>query len=138
MQHTTGTTQPAARRDQVAAVIELLAKIWPACFSIYEKRRKPLKVGIRLDILAGLDGAITPKELKRALRWYVSNEFYRARVVVGAERVGLDGEPAGPVTPEQSANRQAPASAVPKPPPPPRITLADLRAAARARREQRQ
>jgi ProP effector len=138
MQRTTSTT---ARRDQVAAVIELLAETWPACFSIYEKRRKPLKVGIHLDILAALDGAVTPAKLSRALRRYGSNKCYRARLVAGAARVGLDGEPAGSVTPEQSTRQQAApsASTIPSAPPrsspPSRTTLADLRAAARARRE---
>jgi ProP effector len=107
---------------QVAAVIALLAERWPACFSVYQGDRKPLKVGIHLEIIAALDGAVTPAKLSRALRRYTSNRSYRARLIAGAQRVGLEGEPSGTVTAEQAAL-------------PPRLSLADLRAAARARRE---
>ena len=51
------------------AVIELLAETWPECFSIWEKRRRPLKIGIHRDVLAALDGAVTPVELSRAFRF---------------------------------------------------------------------
>jgi sRNA-binding protein len=30
----------------------LLAQLYPACFAVYEARRRPLKVGIRDDIIA--------------------------------------------------------------------------------------
>ena len=33
----------------IAAVLELLAETWPKCFSIYEARRQPLKVGVHHD-----------------------------------------------------------------------------------------
>ena len=38
------------------------------------------------------------KSLRRAMRSYVGNEMYRERLVVGAVRVDLDGQPAGIVT----------------------------------------
>jgi ProP effector len=128
----------------IAAVLELLAEMWPAAFSIYENRRRPLKVGIREEILAALDGAVTAAELSLALRVYVSNRVYRARLVAGAVRIGLDGQPAGVVTPEQIPPSPSPPSPSPPPPSPPapspapspRLTLADLRAAATRRREQ--
>jgi sRNA-binding protein len=82
----------------VAAVLELLAETWPHCFSIYENRRRPLKIGIHLDILAALNGAVSAEELAQALRCYVSNKVYRARLVTGAIRIGLAGLPAGTVT----------------------------------------
>ena len=34
------------------AIIELLAERWPAAFSVFERRRRPLKVGVHVDILA--------------------------------------------------------------------------------------
>jgi hypothetical protein len=97
--------QTAGHRDRtaVAAAIELLAETFPACFSVYEGRRRPLNVGIHHDIRAMLDGAITPVELGKALRAYVSNGVYRRRLVAGAVRIDLNGQPAGVVTPEQVA-----------------------------------
>jgi sRNA-binding protein len=85
----------------IQAVLELLAETWPAAFSVYENRRRPLRIGIHTEILAALDGAITPIELRAALGCYVANPVYRARLVAGAVRIGLGGQPAGVVTPEQ-------------------------------------
>jgi ProQ/FINO family len=51
----------------VMAVIALLAELYPKCFSVYQWRRRPLKLKIHLDIQAALDGAITPAQLHRAL-----------------------------------------------------------------------
>jgi len=84
----------AAKAD-INAVIELLAERWPKAFSIYEARRRPLKIGIRDDILAALDGALTPVELGRALRVYTSNRVYRSRLVAGTARFNLEGDPLG-------------------------------------------
>jgi hypothetical protein len=134
----------------IAAVLELLAERWPATFSMYDNRRRPLKIGVHLEILAALDGAVTADELSIALRYYVSNRVYRSRLIVGGPRIGLDGAPAGVVTPEQIPTPAPPApspapmppspapspSTPPSPSPPRRLTFADLRAAAAKRREQ--
>jgi ProP effector len=93
---------PNSPRTDANDVIDLLAERFPACFARYEARRKPLKVGIKADILAALGGAITERELSIALRIYTSNEVYRRRLVEGAARIDLKGEPAGAVTPEQA------------------------------------
>jgi len=61
----------------VAAVIALLAETFPKCFSVYQPRRRPLKLKIHLDIRAALDGAITPLELHKALGIYCSNPSAR-------------------------------------------------------------
>src|SRR5262245_44698671 len=60
-------------RSAILAVISLLAEKWPCCFSIPERRRRPLKLGIREDVLAALDGAIAAGKVSAALRWYVSS-----------------------------------------------------------------
>jgi sRNA-binding protein len=86
----------------VGALLDLLTETCAAAFSVYEKNRRPLKVGIHEEILAALDGAVTRTELARALRAYVSNPVYRSRLVPGAVRVGLDGASAGTVTAEQA------------------------------------
>jgi ProP effector len=130
---------------EIAAVLELLVEKWPAVFSIYENRRRPLKIGIHHEILAVLDGAITAAELSLTLRYYVANPVYRSRLTVGTARIGLDGRPAGVVTPEEirppspptpSPSSPPPPSSPSSPPSPPRrLSLADLRAAADRRRE---
>jgi sRNA-binding protein len=48
-----------------AATLALFAAPWPHCFSVYERRRSPLKLGIRHDIMSVLDGAIMLPEPRR-------------------------------------------------------------------------
>jgi|SRR6516225_4711267 ProP effector len=141
--------------DVAYAVLALLCERFPKCFVRYHIRRRPLKVGIDKDILAVLDGAVTPDELSKALCVYVMNKTYRARLKAGATRIDLDGNSAGIVTAEQatpSAPRQpkpaqsAPPpspSAPPSPPAPPSPSkakrgdsLADLRAAQRRKAQE--
>jgi sRNA-binding protein len=73
--------------DAAAATIVLLAERFPNCFRLHDPRR-PLKTGIHHDIHLALEGAITPRELGSALRSY-------SRMLKGASRIGLDGQPAG-------------------------------------------
>jgi ProP effector len=86
------------------AVISLLAEKWPCCFSIPGSRRRPLKLGIREDVLAALDGAIAAGKVSAALRWYVSSPEYQRRLVHGTWRVDLNGRPAGTVSEEDEAH----------------------------------
>jgi ProP effector len=146
-------TKSNGHDKNIAAVLKLLAERWPAAFSIFEGRRRPLKIGIHLEILAALDGAVTEAELRNALRCFVANPVYRARLVAGAVRIGLAGEPDGVVTAEQippkkpstkqlakktPPKKTVPAVAAPPPAPAPtpaRLSLADLRRAAQLRKE---
>src|SRR5262245_54285039 len=73
--------------NAILAVISLLAEKWPSCFSIIESGRRPLKLGIRDDVLAALDGAISAGKVSAALRWYVSSPEYQRRLLHGAWRV---------------------------------------------------
>ena len=100
-----GTKRP--RDTTVAAVIALLAELYPECFSVYQGRRRPLKLKIHLDIHAALDGAITPPELSRALGIYCSNQAYLGHTRKGAWRLDLDGKPAGTVTADEEAHAKA-------------------------------
>jgi sRNA-binding protein len=121
----------------ISAVLELLVEEFPKCFAIFEQRRRPLKIGIREDILNALDGAITPAELARALRIYTANAAYRRKLTAGAARIDLAGENAGVVTPSQVPPRPIRQAAAPSKTPvkgPQRLSLADLRTAARRRR----
>jgi ProP effector len=116
----------------IAAVIALLAEQWPKAFSVYEGRRRPLKVGIHNDILS-----ITPPELGKALGAYVANRVYLDRMRAGAVRIDLDGNPAGAVTHAEAEHAKArllAPSPPATPPTPKRLSLADLKAAAQARR----
>jgi len=70
--------------------------LFPACFYVFERRRQPLKIGIRHDIAAALKGAITDKEIAIALRVYCGNTGY-LRACKGAARADLAGNPAGQV-----------------------------------------
>jgi ProP effector len=142
------------RDTTVSAVIALLAERYPKCFSVYHGRRRPLKLKIHLDIQAALDGAITPAELHRALGIYCSNPAYLGHTRTGAWRLDLDGNPTGIVTADEEAHakatlasirakkevRTATAKAAAQTQltiptqPPKRLSLADLKAAALARK----
>ena len=136
----TGSPAKRARDQNVAAVLELLVETWPKCFSIYEARRRPLKIGIHNDIVAALDGAVTSAELSRALGAYTANAVYRSRLRAGAVRIGLDGEPAGEVSEDEAcggpklAGHKTAAKPPKEIPKPQRLGLADLKRAALQRK----
>jgi ProP effector len=79
-------------------IIATLAKIWPRCFSVFERRRRPLAIGIRNAILASGITGIDEAMLAIALGTYTSNSGYLASLQAGAPRIGLDGTAAGTVT----------------------------------------
>ena len=136
---------------EVAAALALLAELYPKCFSVYESRRRPLKIGIHNDILAAAGGTLTPLELRKVLGSYCSNHAYLSHTRTGASRLDLDGNPAGVVTADEESHAKAAlagirtkreaktatakAAAEPAiPQPPKRLSLADLKAAALARK----
>ena len=59
------------------------------------------------DALAALGGAIPARDLKSALRAYTSRASYLHVLTAGAPRVGIDGGPAGAVTPDEEAVAKA-------------------------------
>jgi len=141
-------------KQRLAAALDLvciLAKRFPAAFAIKPSYRRPLKLGIHVDILAQLNDAIAPSDLSAALRIYVSNSTYLKALVAGADRIDLNGMPAGTVTADQAdiakaqyeqrrdkhkakQKQLAPTNGAGKPELAPRpLSLADLRAAAKAR-----
>jgi ProP effector len=149
-----------AKQGERREVIALLAARFPQCFSI-EVPRAPLKIGIHAEILTALNGAIRPDQLQRALADYTSVPGYLRSIVSGASRCDLYGSPAGVVTDEEAAYANAKrrgkrrkaivattietpiaAAVVTRRPQfsasplagPKRLSLADLRAAARLRR----
>jgi ProP effector len=83
-------------------VIAQLAALFPKAFAVNHHERKPLKIGIDADIVArGV--AIEPRALWRPLRVYCASFGYLRTIAAGAERVDLDGNPAGVVTAEAAA-----------------------------------
>jgi len=145
-----------ANFEEIHATLALLCERFPKCFSIYERRRKPLKCGIDKDLAVALDGALTPTEINAALRHYIGNPCYqRAMSVAGTPRIDLDGNVAGGVTAAQAqaawlwlrhleqkiAARKAAITLAKKAAEealkPRRLSLGDLKAAAVARRTAR-
>jgi ProP effector len=131
------------RYEEVGAAIALLAEAFPKASAVFEQRRRPLKVGIRLDLLARLNGALTEIELRQVLRAYTANGAYRRRLRAGVERVDLDGAVAGIVTVDEETNARekiaaaevkAAAREESQAPQPKRDGLAELRAAAQRRK----
>jgi ProP effector len=144
------------RLTAALGLIGVLAERFPAAFAVNPGYRQPLKLGIHLDILAQLSDTIAPRDLSVALRIYVSNVKYLKALVAGAERVDINGTPAGKVTADEAAHarqqlaqqrakqaRRKADSRFPKidqtlntndKPSPRRLGLANLRAAAQARR----
>jgi ProP effector len=140
------------------ATIARLAKRFPACFHVYEARRRPLAIGIRQHLRHALASEILPAELSLALRRYTGSVGYLRNMRRGAPRIDIDGQTAGVVTADEaqhakdqlaimkqkraerilapaSAPAPAPASASAPAPQPKRSSLADLREAGRRRRE---
>jgi sRNA-binding protein len=84
---------------------------FPACFS--RSAPKPLKIGLGEEViaLAGVHPALADlsrTQLRRALKVYTGAAAYRRALAKGGPRYGLDGQPAGAVTPEQQAVARTP------------------------------
>ena len=152
------------KHARTKAVITVLAVKFPNCFAVPDTRRRPLKVGIDADLLAALGDTIRRTELIRALAMYCSSEGYLERVLTGAWRIDLEGKLAGAVSADDekhakakqagirtrreavmaaaitqaaSSRAQGPSLALKAEPGPgpKRMSLADLREAARRRSE---
>ncbi len=95
------------RRSLLMDGLAKLAARFPACISIYQWHRKPLKIGIHHDMLVALgdNSELSPSELSTLLRIYTGNFGYLASCTkVGTPRIGIDGTPAGMVTEDEAAH----------------------------------
>lgn len=90
-----------------STIVEVLAELWPAAFTTDPRERRPLKVGIGGDIEAAACGALTSREIHAALGWYVYGVNYLWRMRAGAERIDLDGKPAGTVSTADAEHARA-------------------------------
>ena len=85
------------------ATLALLAERYPRCFSLRPGRRQPLKVGIHIDLLHDLNGAITEKKINRFLRYYTNGVCYLNNSQPGSWRYDLAGNHVGEVTADEAA-----------------------------------
>jgi len=88
----------AVHREHVRSTIEVLAQTFPKAFFIYEKRRRPLKDNVCIDILPRVEDTIAGPELRRAVDHYCGNAAYLRTLVKGTPKIDLQGRPAGTVT----------------------------------------
>ena len=135
-------------------ILELLCERFPGTFARNPAERQPLQRGIDRALVACLGGIVSRSALKRMLSIYTACPEYRAKLIEAAARFDLDGQPAGVVTAEEAEHALAlkpakskpaksepaksepttpPASPAP-PPKPKRMSLEDLRKAARQRK----
>ncbi|QEW07029.1 ProQ/FINO family protein [Nitrincola iocasae] len=82
------------------AAVQLLMDAYPEVFS--RDKVRPLKIGIQEDLVA--DDKVSRTKIKRALASYVRSPQYLRSFQEGAERIGLDGQPAGTVTAEEAGH----------------------------------
>ena len=95
----------------VNLILDRLYAAFPACFS--RTAPKPLKIGLGEELLAlaGVHPALadlTRTQLRRGLKVYTGSPAYRKALAKGGPRYGLDGQPAGEVTPDQQAFARTP------------------------------
>lgn len=86
--------------------VELLRVYFPGAFKPMSEV-KALKVGIKEDLLkrlSTLENIVTEDKacMVKSLSYYVNTQSYHKCVVEGAERIDLDGQPAGIITAEEA------------------------------------
>ncbi|WP_439294083.1 RNA chaperone ProQ [Lonepinella sp. BR2882] len=88
-------------------IIAYLAEKFPLCFSV-EGEAKPLKIGLFQDLVDALvdDENVSKTQLRHALRQYTSNWRYLHGCRLGAERVDLQGNPAGVLEQQHAEHAQ--------------------------------
>jgi ProP effector len=95
------------RRERViraSAVLGAFSELWPHTFAVQGHHRKPLALGIHAALLVAIKpairaGTVTVKDIKAALRRYVSADGYlRACRRAGTARIDLTGKVVGIVT----------------------------------------
>ena len=97
----------AIPKHQIQATLTQLARQFPQTFVLGKHLpHRPLKVGIAADIQAALPD-LDRRALFVALKVYTHRIVYLQAVVVGADRVDLDGNPAGRVTASEAGHAVA-------------------------------
>ncbi|GAA7764331.1 hypothetical protein RN01_07200 [Cupriavidus sp. SHE] len=99
--------RPAAvRREPVDPTVEAIRRLqrhFPLAFPKSPAAKVPLKEGIFDDLAQRLDLLrLTNDELRQAVSTWCRGSRYWVCMLSGAQRVGLQGEPAGSVTADQA------------------------------------
>ncbi|SRR6266536_2174503 len=83
-------------------IIELFATLWPKAFSV--RQRRPLKLAIERDIKPHevALAAGHPVDVDAAVAYYCNSIWYVETLLAGAQRVDLNGERVGTVTPAEA------------------------------------
>jgi ProP effector len=81
--------------------VDYLAEMFPKCFFKHPDQRRPLKHNIVVDLEQRT--TVDRTVLLHTIDWYQSHYRYRYGLIAGAVRIGLDGEKAGTVTPQEQA-----------------------------------
>ena len=89
------------RRGNAEAAIELFRELFPRAFPLH-RARVPLENGIEAKIFPTVRGAMTPREVSDAVRFYTSSAAYLRCLRPGAKRIDLAGNPVGIVTAEEA------------------------------------
>lgn len=86
---------------------EFLVARFPNCFAPRgQGPKRPLKLGIARDLKVGAR-ELSLYDVRQFLRDYCQGRRYLESLVAGAERVDLDGKPAGTVSQEEAAHAVA-------------------------------
>jgi ProP effector len=85
--------------------IELLAKLYPRCFCL--TNRRPLKIGVFEEVISR-HPEMSRHRIKRLLKTYAQSPEYWSTLTAGAPRIDLAGNVAGEVTAadEEDAKRK--------------------------------
>lgn len=94
--------QQRSRRAREEWLPELIRR-YPQAFFADAQARKPLKVGIHLDILADTANTLAGYQLTSAMRWYTGAYGYQCKLTEGTPRLDLAGEPSGLVSAADAA-----------------------------------
>lgn len=85
--------------------IQRAQSYYPQVFN--HRKARPVKVGIRADMLADAAARrlpLTPKQISRAMAGLTKTPIYLRAIVAGGPRYDLSGQPCGVVTAEQQEN----------------------------------
>lgn len=94
------TANSATSTADQALLTEIRAR-WPIL-----SEAKPLKIGIRQDIRAALDG-VSGVRIARAVLLHIATPAYQAALAAGGARYDLNGEPDGQVTAKEQRHAKA-------------------------------
>jgi len=90
-----------AQREAFKLMLDILVMRFPKAFFPLGQDCKPLKIGVRDDLIA-LGEGIDTKRISHFFRAYCKAGRYLCALKAAAQRVDLDGRPVGEVTAEEA------------------------------------